>query len=191
MFSPPTTASPLTGISEGQSIMPPVSMPIATTSSNCDMASLDLPTTLAATTNDLDTSHDSAASDSSFPVVSLPSTNHHQTSSSLSGSELDSSPQGTSDASRDVDVRPPGEDVPLIIGTESHASEEGATKAQVNGNSGTNFGEKDHVYTKRSVDKDVCLSVRSVTSYIALSKPQIKYTCTYASPGDHLLYMLL
>ena len=160
MFSQPSTATSLTGtslnaISEGH-ILPSVSMPAATTSAVCDISSLDLPTTLT-TTGDLDTSHDSAASDSSFPVVSLPSSvPQHQTSLS----ELDSQSPDTNNTNGETHS-----EVPVILSVESHATSDSAKTPQVNGST----HEKEQVYyTKRLVTST---PVSCPYYYVILSKP--------------------
>ena len=142
LFSQPSTAAggttSLNDLSEGQGVLPTVSMPTATTSAVCDISSLDLPTTLA-TTGDLDSSHDSATSDSSFPVVSLPSSiPQHQTPSL---SELDTQSSGTGDTNGQTHS-----EVPVILSVASHATSNDSGKtAQVNGST----CEKEQVYTKR------------------------------------------
>lgn len=149
MFSQSSTATggaSLNAISEGQGVLPSISMPASTTSAVCDMNSLDLPTTLATTTGDLDTSHDSAASDSSFPVVSLPSSApQHQTSLSELGAQNPST-------SNDTNGETPHSEVPVILSVESHAAtttndsaKTAASQGQVNGSN----CEKEQVYTKR------------------------------------------
>lgn len=156
MFSQPSTATTMTGggaslnaISEGQSVLASVSMPTAiTTSAVGDINSLDLSTTLT-TTGDLDTSHESATSDSSFPVVSLPSSvPQHQHQTSLS-TELDSQNlNAANDANRETHS-----EVPVILSVESHAqatndsstAKTTTTAQQVNGSN----SDKEQVYTKR------------------------------------------
>ena len=174
MFSqPPTATTTVTGlnsISEQQNVLP-----VATTSSVCDVSPLELPSSLTTTTGDLDTSHDSATSDSSFPVVSLPSSSvQHQTSLS----ELDS--QGGSPEANGASRDTPGE-VPVMLSMESHASNDSpdtSTKTQVNGGN----CDKDQVYTKRSVSDPSC--------YTVLSKQQdaCAHTRTYRG---HLLYVVV
>ena len=148
MFSQPSTVTggaSLNAISEGQGVLSSVSMPASTSSAVCDINSLDLPTTLATTAGDLDTSQDSVASDSSFPVVSLPSSIHqHQPSLS----ELDSQNPSTSN---DANGETPHSEVPVILHVESHATttndsaKTAASQGQVNGSN----CEKEQVYTKR------------------------------------------
>ena len=176
MFSQPSTATTLTGtslnaISDGPSVLPSVSMPAATTSGVCDISSLDLPTTLA-TTGDLDTSHDSAASDSSFPVVSLPSSvPQHQASLS----ELDSQDTNTTNGETHSEV-------PVILSVESHATSNSSKTPQVNGST----HEKEQVYTKR-LATDMQMIAHN---YAILSKPYHR-RAVRTRVIDHLPYVVV
>ena len=122
-----------------------VSMPVATTTSSiCDVATLDLPSSLTTTAGELDTSHDSVSSDSSFPVVSL--------TSSSAPRQVDLSADLNSQGSRSQETDGSGSTgvevskTPLI--SDSCSTSEDTSNNQLNGTA----AEKDQVYTKRSVE---------------------------------------
>ena len=131
MYSqPPVATTSLNVVTEQQSVVP-APMPVATSSSIGEVATLDLPTA----TGELDTSHDSAASDSSFPVVSLPSSAQHQGTLS----ELDV--QGGRSPEADGTVGETSET--SLINESNSATSENSAEAGAS--------EKEQLYTKRSV----------------------------------------
>ena len=132
MYSQPPTATNASPISAPQGNLP---LPVATTSSVCDVsAALDLPTSLSAT-DELNTTQDSVASDASFPVVSIPNSEQHQ--SNLS--DLDTSRGGQSPNSDGTECS----DTPTVNG-QSNTS---ASSALVNGTE----VKEEQLYSKRSV----------------------------------------
>ena len=142
MYSqPPTATTSMNMVTEPQQniLQSAMSLPTPPSSSSvCDVAALDLPCSLATTAGELDTSHDSVASDSSFPVVSLPSSGQHTTNIS----DLDT--QGRSPQAEGGSAS--SETSESILSSEASSNPDGALKAALNGTV-----DKTQLYTKRSV----------------------------------------